>query len=95
LRNTTKDKFHVRSINESVKICIAPVQDTYSEAHPTQAKRKRQSWEGGGIENKHRLGGALDLLEDQSRLLDQPQKMNDIIYSDIVPLQETCCCLSV
>ena len=29
------------SINQSVKIYIAPLQDTYSEALPTQAKRKR------------------------------------------------------
>ena len=28
-------------INQSVKIYIAPLQDTYSEALPTQAKRKR------------------------------------------------------
>src|SRR6218665_1776344 len=30
------------SINQSVKIYIAPLQDTYSEALPTQAKRKRR-----------------------------------------------------
>jgi len=35
-----------------------------------------QSWEGGWIENRRRLGGGLDLLEVQSRLLDQPQKKN-------------------
>jgi len=29
------------SINQSVKIYIAPLQDTYSEALQTQAKRKR------------------------------------------------------
>jgi len=28
--------------NQSVKIYIAPLQDTYSEALPTQAKRKRK-----------------------------------------------------
>src|SRR6218665_1246166 len=37
---------------------------------------KEQSLEGGGIENRQRLGGALDLLEVHSRFLDQPQKMN-------------------
>ena len=52
---------------------IAPLQDTYSEALPTQAKPK-QSLGGGGIENRHRLEGALDLLEVHSRCLDQPQK---------------------
>ena len=30
-----------QSINQSIKIYIAPLQDTYSEALPTQAKRKR------------------------------------------------------
>src|SRR6218665_3847298 len=29
------------SINQSIKIYIMPLQDTYSEALPTQAKRKR------------------------------------------------------
>ena len=38
--------------------------------------RKEQSWDGGGIENRYRLGGALDLLEVHSRLLYQPQKKN-------------------
>src|SRR6218665_2223311 len=37
---------------------------------------KEQSREGGGIENRHCLGGALDLLEVHCRLLDQPQKKN-------------------
>src|SRR6218665_254763 len=37
---------------------------------------KEQSLECGGIENRHRLEGALDLLEVHSRFLDQPQKMN-------------------
>ena len=31
-------------INQSVKIYIAPIQDTYSEALPTQAKRKLTVW---------------------------------------------------
>src|SRR6218665_2827996 len=37
---------------------------------------KEQSLEGGGIENRHRLEDALDLLEVHSRFLDQPQNMN-------------------
>ena len=41
---------------------------------PGQAEKK--SLEGGGIDNRHRLGGALDLLKVHSRFLDQPQKMN-------------------
>ena len=36
--------------------------------------RKEQSAEAGGIENRHRLGGALGLRETWNRLLDQPQK---------------------
>src|SRR6218665_3106355 len=42
---------------------------------------KEQSLEGGGIENRHRLEGALDLLEVHSRFLDQPQKMNRFALS--------------
>ena len=30
-----------QSINQSIKIYIAPLQDTYSEALPTQANRKK------------------------------------------------------
>ena len=33
--------FNSVQINQSIKIYIAPLQDTYSEALPTQAKRKR------------------------------------------------------
>src|SRR6218665_1097158 len=33
-------KTTIESINQSIKIYIAPLQDTYSEALPTQAKRK-------------------------------------------------------
>jgi len=66
---------HHQSINQSVKIYTAPLQDLpNSEALPTQAKRKRTV--SGGIENRHRLGGTLDLLEVHSRFLDQTQKMN-------------------
>src|SRR6218665_4116372 len=44
---------------------------------------KDQTLEGGGIENRHRhrLEGALDLLEVHSRFLDQPQKMNSFALS--------------
>jgi len=61
-------------INQSIKIDIAPLQDPYSEALPTQAKRNRRG--GGGTENRHRLGGILDQLEGHSRFLNQPQKKN-------------------
>src|SRR6218665_104428 len=37
---------------------------------------KEQSLEGGGIEHRHRLEGALDLLEVHFRFLDQQQKMH-------------------
>jgi len=44
-----------QSINQSIKIYIAPIQDPYSEALPTQAKRKRTvlrrwwNWEKDGL----------------------------------------------
>src|SRR6218665_488887 len=47
-----------------MKIYIAPLRVRYSEALPTQAKQKIP----GGIENRHRLGDALDLREARSRL---------------------------
>src|SRR6218665_2958487 len=59
---------------QSIKIYI--LQDTYSEALQTQPRGKEQSLEGDGIENRHLLEGALDLLEVHSRFLDQPQKIN-------------------
>src|SRR6218665_788377 len=42
---------------------------------------KEQSLEGGRIENRQRLEGALDLLEVHSRFLDQTQKMNGSAFS--------------
>ena len=53
---------HTISINQSKFIhCTFKI--------PTQRPSgKRQSREGGGIENKHHLRGALDLLEVHSRL---------------------------
>src|SRR6218665_904037 len=53
----------VFTINQSIKIYIAPLQDTYSEASRPRPSGKEQSLECGGIENRHRLEGALDLLE--------------------------------
>jgi len=49
---------------------------TQKRSRPCRPSGKEQSLEGGGIENRHRLEGALDLLEVHSRFLDQPQKMN-------------------
>jgi len=46
---------------------IAPHQDPYLETLPTQAKAKRT--EAGGIENRYRLGGALDLREGGERII--------------------------
>ena len=54
---------------------MVTLQDPYSAALP-RPSGKEQSWEGGGIENRHRLEGALDLLQVHSRLLDQPQIKN-------------------
>src|SRR6218665_1525957 len=47
------------AINQSVKIYIALLQDTYLEALPTQAKRKRTVLRRLWNENRHCLGGAL------------------------------------
>src|SRR6218665_2187230 len=70
-----------QSINQSVKIYIAPSQDTYSEELPTQVKRKttvlRRWWNW----EQAPFGGALDLLEVHSRFFDQPQKMNESALS--------------
>ena len=40
---------YTQSINQSIKIYIAPLQDTYSEALPTQAKRKNVGHGGSGV----------------------------------------------
>ena len=59
-------------INQSIKIYIAPLQDPYSEALLTQAKQKRTvlrrwwNWEQAPF-----FGGAFDLLEVHSTLLDR------------------------
>src|SRR6218665_948501 len=53
---------------------------TQRRSRPRPSGRE-QSLEGGGIENRHRLEGALDLLEVHSRFLDQPQKMNRFALS--------------
>jgi len=45
----------IHLINQSIKIYIAPLQYPYSEALPTRPSGKEQSWEGGGIENRHHL----------------------------------------
>src|SRR6218665_2060698 len=69
--------YHFQSINQN--LYSAPSRSLYSEALPTQAKRKStvlRRWWNCGIENKHHLEGALDLLEVHSRLLDQPPKRN-------------------
>jgi len=43
---------------------MAPNQDSYSEALPTQAKRKKESSEADEIQKIHRLRGALDLKSE-------------------------------
>src|SRR6218665_210791 len=63
-------------INQSIKIYIAPFKIPAQRGSRPRPSGKEQSLEGGGIENRHRLEGALDLLEVHSRFLDQPQKMN-------------------
>src|SRR6218665_3336590 len=69
-----------QSINQSVKIYIAPLQDTYSDALPTHAKRKRSLEKV--VELQAPFGRCLiDLLEIHSRFLDQPQKMNEFALS--------------
>lgn len=61
-------------MNQSIKICIAPLQDPYPEALPTQVKREKQSSAVCETENRHRVEGAFDLRKVRSRFSDQPQK---------------------
>ena len=73
--------FHIISINQSTNQSInqskfIPLQEPYSEALPTQAKRKRTVLRRWWKWEQAHLGGALDLLEVHSTLLDQPQKKN-------------------
>src|SRR6218665_1920062 len=63
-------------INQSIKIYIAPFKIPTQRRFRPRPSGKEQSLEGGGTENRHRLQGALNLLEVHSRFLDQPQKMN-------------------
>src|SRR6218665_3046346 len=69
-----------QSINQSIKIYIAPLQDTYSDALPTHAKRKRSLEKV--VELQAPFGRCLlDLQKIHSRFLDQPQKMNEFALS--------------
>ena len=63
------------SINQS-KFIQCPFKIPTRRRPRPRPSGKEQSWEGGGIENKHHLVGALGLLEVHSRLLDQPPKRN-------------------
>src|SRR6218665_2637564 len=63
------------SINQS-KFIWRPFKIPTQRRSRPRPSGKEQSLEGGGIENRHRLGGALDRLEVHSRFLGQPQKMN-------------------
>src|SRR6218665_1955861 len=76
-------KLSVQSINQSINqnLYSAPSRYLLRGAPDTRPSGKEQSLEGGGIENRHRLEGALDLLEVHSRFLDQPQKMNRFALS--------------
>jgi len=56
---------------------IVPLQNPYSEALPTQAKRKTQFSEGGGIENRHRLwGGCLRSIGRPFKVVGQTTEKN-------------------
>src|SRR6218665_57285 len=61
---------------QSIKICIAPLQDPYSEALPTQTTPKRTVLRRWWNCEQAPFGSALDLLEVHSTLLDQSQKKN-------------------
>jgi len=65
-----------QSINQLIKIYIAPLQHPYSEALRPRPSGKQQSSKAGETENRQHLGGASDLRETHSRLLDQLQKAN-------------------
>src|SRR6218665_1549459 len=64
-----------QSINQS-KFIQRPFKIPTQRHSRPRPSGKEQSLESDGIENRHRLEGALDLLEVHSRFLDQPQKMN-------------------
>ena len=71
------------TINQSIKIYIAPIQDTYSEALPTQGKRKEQSLEGGvmhedrrGLWNKASLTSAIFQWTLQTLFIETPTSLN-------------------
>ena len=76
----------------SSKIYIAPLQDPYSEALFTQAMLKKQCSTLLEIENRHCLGGAFDLREAHSRLLDHPHKWNDCALSQNGLIGPSSCC---
>src|SRR6218665_4139490 len=65
----------IASINQS-KFIKRPFKIPTQRRSRPRPSGKEQSLEGGGIENRHRLEGAVDLLEVHSRFLDQPQEMN-------------------
>jgi len=72
-------------INQSISqnLYSAPSRSLLGGA-PDQGQAEKNSLEKVvEIENRHRLGGALDLLEVRPRLLDQPQKMNCQIINKV------------
>jgi len=55
-RSTKSATINSVFFNQSIKIYIAPLQDSYSEAHPKhRPSGKEQFWEGGEIESKLRV----------------------------------------
>src|SRR6218665_3361864 len=62
-------------IHQSIKNYKAPLQDPYSKPSQTRPSGKESS-KSGATEHRCRLGGASDLKEARSRLLDQQLKRN-------------------
>jgi len=73
-------------IHQSIKINVSPLQDPYTQRRPRlRPSGREQSSNAGETEHMYRLGGASDLREARSRLLDQPLKRNGSALSQTGP----------
>ena len=71
-----EDAWSISYTNQSVKIYIAPLQDTYSEALPIQDKRKRAVFRRWWNWEQAPFGRCLISTGSPFQVLGQPQKMN-------------------
>src|SRR6218665_1659941 len=73
-------------IHQSIKINVSPLQEPYTQRRPRlRPSGREQSSNAGETEHMYRLGGASDLREARSRLLDQPLKRNGSALSQTGP----------